>query len=270
MVSSSSHAPSREARCTPGNDFASLALTERLGPDPTARNQRLDLGRRSLGDDASAVEDDDPIGQSIGFFEVVGREDDPGPGGRQVAERRPQTTPHLDVQAGRWLVEEEKLGVATHGDGEQDASLLAARQFAVQASLEPVQARGGDNGGQRQGIGVVAAELVEQLADAERLGHTRRLEHDPDPLPCREVTRIATEESRRAACRAPQPGEHADRSRLAGAVGAEHGEQLAGADGEVDVLHGLDGRDASAEALARIAEFSQHGTLLGSGGVGSD
>ena len=92
----------------------------------------------------------------------------------------------------------------------------------------------------------------------------------PDPLSGREVARIATEESRRAACGAPQPGEHADRSRLAGAVGAEHSEQFAGADGEVDVLHGLHGRDASAEALARAVEFGQHGTLLGSGGVGGD
>ena len=202
-----------------------------LGSDATAGNQRLDRRRRALGDDAATVEHDDSIGQCIGLFEVVGREDDPGPGGRQLAERRPQASPHLDIEPGRGLVEEEKLGIATDRDREQDSPLLSAGQFAVEPALQPVEAGGGDDGGQRQRIAVVATELIEQLADAERLGHAGGLEHDPHPLSGRDVARIATEEPRCSARRTPQAGEHADRRRLSGAVRTEHGEQLARADG---------------------------------------
>jgi hypothetical protein len=52
-----------------------------------------------------------------------------------------------------------------------------------------------------------------------------------------------------------------DGRRLAGAVRAEHGKQLAAADSQVDIRDRFNG----AESLGRVAELGHHRSALGSG-----
>src|SRR5690348_8307125 len=51
--------------------------------DPLARDPRLDLRRRGVGDHLATVDDDDPPGKLIRLLEVVGREHDRAALGRK-------------------------------------------------------------------------------------------------------------------------------------------------------------------------------------------
>ena len=76
------------------------------------------------------------------------------------------------------------------------------------------------------------------------------------PTRCRAARsrRVAVEEPRRAARRATEPGEKADGGRLTGTIRAEHGEQLAGTDAQVDIRDRFD----AAEALGGMAELGKN------------
>ena len=65
--------------------------------------------------------------------------------------------------------------------------------------------------------------------------------------------------------RPDQRGEHPHRGRLAGAVRAEHGDQLAGSDVEVDAAHGVHGLGAAHHEVLGESSRLDHGFSLSSG-----
>ena len=138
----------------------------------------FDFGGCSFADDAPLVDDDDAVGEGVGFFEVVGGEEDGFAAGGEGADLGPHAAAGFDVEADGGLVQEEEVGVAGEGKGEEDSLLLAAGELAEHAGLDAFECRGSDDVGVGHGVGVVAAEDVYVLADAEHLGGPANLEHD--------------------------------------------------------------------------------------------
>ena len=87
----------------------------------------LELVRRSLGDDASAVEHDDPVGEVLGLLHVLRREQDRRALGHQLVDELPQVVPRPRIEPGRRLVEEEDRGSTDETGRQVETSPHAAR-----------------------------------------------------------------------------------------------------------------------------------------------
>ena len=145
-------------------------------------------------------------------------------------------------QGGGDLVEEQQLGVERQGPGEvehaqerqRDVADLLAEVEAVEVHLGEVLAHGVD----------VGAGEAEVLGDGEIGGHRRVLEHRGETAAASiagaaQGGRLAVDADR-SGVGAQHAGEDLDERRLAGAVGAEQGVDLAGGDGQVDGAQGDD------------------------------
>jgi hypothetical protein len=66
--------------------------------------------RGALGDDAPGVDDRHTVAELVGLLEVLGREEDRGPGGVDAPDLGPDGQPRSRVEAGGRLVEEEHVG----------------------------------------------------------------------------------------------------------------------------------------------------------------
>ena len=114
----------------------------RGGPD-----RRLELVGGALGDDPTAVDHGDPVGQLVGLVEVLGGQHDGRAGRDQVADRVPHLAAGARVEAGRRLVEEDQRRL---GD-QADAARSSRRRMPPENFL------------QRLGGGLGQCEPLEQL-----------------------------------------------------------------------------------------------------------
>ena len=87
---------------------------------------------------------------------MCGQEDRPPLVG-EAADGRPEAPPGLDVESGRRLVEDEEVGAAGEGEGEEDALALAARELAERAVGEAGETGEVDQLGGRERRRVVGA-----------------------------------------------------------------------------------------------------------------
>ena len=151
------------------------------------------------------------------------------------------------IEAHGRLVEEEDVGLGDQRAGDLEPAPLAAAEALDRAVEEAVEAqRRRELADSLRGHGAIDAPEagvdVEVAQPAERAVHHRVLEDDAARLARRErFTRdVEARDARASGARHDRRRQHADRRRLAGAVGAEQAEDLARGDGEVDALHGLD------------------------------
>src|SRR5437763_4115727 len=215
---------------------------------------------RIEADDATFVDDGNPVTKTLGLVEVVRREEDrhlaPFP---DPADQVEKLEPDAWVQADCGLVEEQHLRVRDEGAGDLESTALAAA-----VALDRAVRLGGQ------------AEDVEQVVDTgwrHVLGHTpqpsvyltvapareaaidgRLLEHNgTDAAGSQGLTDdIEAGQTGGARGRPDRRRQHADRRGLAGAVGTEQPEHLTPLDREVDALHRL---DATGIGLAQAAYF---------------
>lgn len=82
-----------------------------VGGDDPSRSERTDLGCRTVGDDASVGDHDDAVGEGVGFFEVVGGEDDGASGVGLGVHGRPEVAAGSDVHPCGRFVEDDQVGV---------------------------------------------------------------------------------------------------------------------------------------------------------------
>ena len=78
---------------------------------------------------------------------------------------------------------------------------------------------------------------------------------------------VDARDRRGARGRADQRGQHAHGRRLAGAVRAEHGDELAGGDVEVDPAHGVHGLGLAHHEVLGESSGPDHGLFLSGGGT---
>src|SRR5699024_8984027 len=114
------------------------------------------------GDDAPAVDDDDPIAERVGLIKVVGGQEHGGTAFfAQCADVVPQVHPRLGVQTGGGLVQEHQVRVVDEAHGDVQATSLPAGHLARFAFPHPGQ-----------------VELFEQfLAAALHIGPGAAVEH---------------------------------------------------------------------------------------------
>ena len=163
---------------------------------------------------------------------------------REVADERAHVAHAGGVESGGGLVEQQQAWLADQRAGDAEplphavgvashAILGAPRQVdgverGVDASSRAVAVEGRDE------LEVLAAREVRvEARSLHESGHAFERPHAVDH-------RIATEEACAAAGRPDQPEQHAQRRRLAGAVGSEVAVHVAAFDGQVDVVDGRD------------------------------
>ena len=116
--------------------------------DAAAGDTPLELLRGPLGDEASAVEDRDAVGEPVGLVEVLGGQEDGGAVADEAADDVPHGAAAAGIEAGGRLVEEDDLRRADQ------------RHRQVEPAAHPAGVRHGYTVG-----GVDQLEALEQLVD---------------------------------------------------------------------------------------------------------
>jgi hypothetical protein len=211
----------------------------------------LDVGsdesaRLALADDAAFVHDRQAMAQALRLVHEVSGEQDGLAFAHQLLQPFPDQVPRLGVEARRRLVEDQQVRVVHQGAGERQPALHAAGKgveadvgLAGQAGeLQQLRdARGDELVGQAE----VAAVDLQVLGAGEVRVQVVELGHDADPgprLPRPRRHRLAHQRDA-AGIGHGQAQAAAQGCGLAGAVGAEQAETLAGLQGEGDAGHGL-------------------------------
>ncbi len=208
----------------------------------------LEAGRAVVGDDLAVVDHHHPVGDGVGLLEVVrGQQDRGAELTVEALHLLLQVDAVLRVEPGGRLVEEHQPRPVDQADRHVEAAALAAGEGRDRAAgvLGEVEGREQllgplpcDGPGQpvRAGLAddlVPAALLVPggvALPDVpDRAAYGALLAHD-----------VVPRDLGRARRRGDERGQHAQRRRLAGAVGSEEGDQLAVGHLEVEPADGLD------------------------------
>ena len=220
------------------------------GSQGAAAHGGADLCGGAVGNDAPMTHQDDPVGEGVGLLEVVRGEDDGAPALGIGVDGLPEAAAPLDVHTCGRLIEDEQRRIADECHGEAQALLLAPG-----ALLDDARGEVGDAGAAHGLLGVdsMREETRRQL---HRLTHgdvgqeAGGLHDCGDQAPVDRLARAHPEDSRIAVGGAAQSQDHVDRRRLACAVGAQEGDDLAGTNGQVDTV---DGGDVT-EGLVQIGQ----------------
>ena len=212
-----------------------VGITVDPGDDDVLTDSSLQLDRRAFGHEAAGVDDADPVGQHVGFLEVLRGEEDRH---AQLGVEPAYLFPHLDpadrIEARGRLVEEEHLGVVHQRRGQVESALHATR-VGRDASVERVAEI--DHPGElaQSLIGLGVGQAVEPRLHAQQLGagllgiESDVLQRDSDAGA--HPTRLGGDvvPAHRGSSRggAEQGAQHAHGGGLAGAVGSEEPVDLA-------------------------------------------
>ena len=199
--------------------------------------------------DAALVHDRDPVGELFGLFEVVRGQEHRAAAPEEIADDLPAPAPRLRVEAGRGLIEKKNLGRTEDRGGEIEPAPLAAGKLldpdiASSAEIERLD--------RCLLVGRSAAEAcpeIDRLGDGQLAERSGFLKHDSGVaahgLPL--AIRVHAKHGHRAARRRPMAFEGFERGGLAGAIGAEEGEEFAPADLKAHAADGLEVPVAAAQ-----------------------
>ena len=176
------------------------------------------------------VHDLEPVGQRLGLFEVVRRDQHRGAALTQVLHQPPHLTPALGVQAGRRLVEDHELRVAHQGGRQVDAAGLAAGQRGHAHVGLVLERQRREHLVDRARLRERPAPLAQRLADGQVAGEAAALEQHAGAAPDLGAVgdRVQPEHADLTGRRGRQPFDHLERRGLAGAVGAEQRDDRSG------------------------------------------
>ena len=212
----------------------------------------LELRRGSFGDDVTVVDHDDVVGETVGLFEVLRREQHRCTFGDQLLDHPPEIGAALRVETGGRLVEEEHLGPVYERGREVEPAPHATAVGAHRTcrGVDEIEALEQFVVACPQRFRVEMRKLPDQpevLVAGEVLVDRGVLPREPDALAHRlRVGADVDPEHLGAAAGALQDRrEHAHGSGLARAVGAEEAEHAAGRHREVDAVE----RDDRSEPL---------------------
>jgi len=79
-------------------------------------------------EDVPVVHDGDPVAELVGFFHVVGREQDRLAGGVELTQDVPEREPALRIESRGRLVEEQDRGAVQDGAGDHESLRHPARE----------------------------------------------------------------------------------------------------------------------------------------------
>jgi hypothetical protein len=197
---------------------------------------RLQLARRTAGDNQTVIDNRDAIAQPFRFLDVVRRHDDRPLLGAQFLDQIANLQANLRIEAAGRLIEEEHLRVVDESERDGEPLFLSAGKRGVIGvflfpQLEPFQQRLAIHGARIKGT-----EKIERLAHGDLVREVRGLEANADAVLQFLLLAIGIEiEHLHVARRArPQPFQDFDRARLAGAVWPEQAEDFTRTNFEID------------------------------------
>lgn len=200
------------------------------------------------------MQDEHPVGDRVGLFQVVRGEQDRTALGGLLAHGRPERLAGGDVHAGGRLVEDDQVVGPGGRQREADALLLAAREL-VDLAVGYLRDPGAVHDlGDRVRLGVQVAAELDQLAYGHVLHQAAALQHRADLAGVDGLRGRHAEEADRAGVGVAQAEQQVEGGGLAGAVGAEQGDRLTGVQPQRQVGHGTD----VAVALVHVLE-AHHG-----------
>lgn len=227
--------------------------------DVLARGRREEgrkFGEGAVGDDATLVQDRDPVGELLGLLEVLRGQQHRGARFGELLDGLPDLNAGLRVQPGRGFVQEEDWRVTDQAHRDVES---APHSAGVGRGL-PVRRVGQGEPGEQPISDVLGLRDVTQLGDQhevlpprERLINGGELPGQADRLPHPRgfPGHVDAVDGRRPAVRCEQRGEDPDHGGLACAVGAEQGHDVADGDVEVDTVQDV----LVAEGLGETADL---------------
>ena len=197
----------------------------------------------AFGDRLTVVEDDQLLGQAVGFFEILGRQQDRGATFDQVLNHTPQVLATLGVQTGGRLIEKEKRGLGDERRGEVESSAHTAGirlggtvgGIGESELLEKFAGSTNDDGGFHV---VQLPDHSEVLESREALVHCGVLasETDESTHSLGVANHVVSHHRGGTALRLQNGGQDADHRGLTGTVGSEQAEHLTGGHIERDAV----------------------------------
>ncbi len=214
----------------PRPEIGDVEARRRAEADLVPGAGRHELGGRAHADDLAVVDDDDAVGQLLGLVEVVGGDEYADTVVAELADHLTDelAAGHVDPR-GR-LVEEGDLGAAHQRQGQGEALGLAAREAAHRGGGPLDQADPLEQVVGVLGARVVRGEQAEGLPGGDAWVDAALLQHHADAAGEGLVVapRVEPQHPHRAGGGGAVALEGLHRAGLAGAVGPEQSEHLAG------------------------------------------
>ena len=193
-------------------------------------------GRGRAGrDDPPGREHRHPVGQGLRLVQVVGAEQDRGAARGQLPDQVPELPPRRGVEPRGRLVQDQQLGAADQAEREVHPAALTAGQPAQPGARLRGQAHRPDQLARFPGSRVVAGQVPDHLAHGQLAEVAGVLGHDADPGPpaAARGRRVSAQHGHLARVPPPAGGQDLHGSGLARPVGPEQGDDLSGADVQV-------------------------------------
>ena len=197
---------------------------------------------RADGDDAALVDDGDAVAEALGFFDVVGGEDDRALLVAEFENELVNFQADLGIEAGGGFVEEDQLGIVDHGHGEGEALLLAAGKRTVDSVAFFGKLKALEQSVGIDGFLIKRREEAHGFVEFDLVGKVGCLEADADAFFERAGVGggVKAEHANIARSALTEAFEDFNGGCFAGSVGAEKSEDFAVFDGEIDAANGFD------------------------------
>ncbi len=199
------------------------------------------FGQRAFRDQPSRGDDADPVGHPFGDFQNMRGHDHGAAGANPIAEQSLDVAGGHRIEPGQRLVQDDQAGFVHQRSGQRDLlahalgkSLAALVQMRLQSERDQQALRGRFR---CRGIDAPQAGDEFEIFQRRQLVVDHRLVGDPRHHLLggdRIGERVDAEHRDGSGVGPQQPGHHAQRRGLAGAVGAEQGIEFAGADSEIE------------------------------------
>lgn len=209
--------------------------------DVAAGHQALEVVGCAFGDDAPLVEYRDPVGQMIGFLEVLGGEEDRHTLGCQLPHDVPHGAPAARIQSGGRLVEEDYL---RFGDQRHRQIQLPAHTAGVGRrpltrglhQIEPLQQFGHHPLARIPAQPMQSRHQPQVLLPRQQVVHRRELPGHPDRRPDGLTLggEVVAGDPSGPPVGLRQRGQYVHGRRLPGPVRAEQRKDRPGLDGQID------------------------------------
>jgi hypothetical protein len=230
-----------------------------------AGHQALQLARGTFGDQLPAVENRDPVGELVGFLQVLRRQEDRHAAGHEVSDDLPHRAPAAWVQASGRLVEEDDAGITDQAHREVEPTPHAAgvgsgRLLGRLDQIETLEQIAGAPPAFQAPEVVQVGHEDQVLLAGEQVVDRRELAGDADRGTDRVWVAggVVAADAHDAGIGADEGREDLDDGGLAGAVGAEQREDRSLGHVEVDAVE----HELIAVGLAQVAV-----TIADRGGV---
>ncbi len=224
--------------------------------DALTAHSQLELGRGARGHHAAVVEQDDVIGQVVGFVEVLSGQQQGHPIAHELLEEVPELDAAGRIQTGGGLVEEQHRWRGHQRGGQVEAAAHSSGEGLHQAvgvvgKAQPLEQLVGARSRHRAGQVIEAPHELEVRAGGEQAVDRGGLACQPDPRADGGSIGHDVEAVDPRAARAGlgERGEDAHRRGLAGAVVAEQSEDGTGRHVEIQVAQRPEVAIALAEAV---------------------